>query len=299
LIFNIQRFSIQDGPGIRTTVFLKGCPLNCPWCSNPESIYPYPQIMLRDAKCIRCGSCVRACPQDASQIIDDRRVIDFTRCSQCLACVGVCPARAIECAGQWKGIEEVVKTVLRDTPYYRSTGGGLTISGGEPLNQWRFTSALAESAHANGIHVALDTTGYASQKALSAVIEHVDLVLYDLKHMDPATHRKFTGVSNQLILRNLVSILQDTSASVWIRIPVIPGFNNSEAAISAIGAFLCTLPRPVEKVSILPFHQYGASKYPALGKPYAWNGQRPDTAEKIEKFKHQLVALNLNVEVGR
>jgi pyruvate formate lyase activating enzyme len=299
LILNIQRFSIQDGPGIRTTVFFKGCPLECAWCSNPESIHPFPEIMLHDVNCIRCGNCVVECPQGASQIINDRRVIDCTRCSQCMQCVGVCTAQAIECAGEWKNIPEIISTVLRDAAYYNSTGGGLTLSGGEPLWQWRFARELAKAAHANGLHVALDTTGYAPWKAFSSALEYVDLVLYDLKHMDPARHRAFTGVPNGLILKNLGAILRETQATVWVRIPVIPTFNNTSEAIVAMGAFIRALPRQVEKVSILPFHQYGAGKYAALGRPYRWSDQKIDSDERLQEIKQLLTTFDLNVDVGR
>jgi pyruvate formate lyase activating enzyme len=255
--------------------------------------------MLRDVKCIRCGNCVSECPLGASQIIDDRRVIDFGICNQCLRCVGVCTARAIECAGEWKSVGEIMDIVVRDTAYYRSTSGGLTLSGGEPLKQWRFARELASAARANGIHVALDTTGYASWKAFSAVIENVDLVLYDLKHMGTAMHQKFTGVPNRVILQNLGAILRETDATVWVRIPVIPAFNNEEETIVAMAAYLCSLPRPIEKISLLPFHQYGAGKYPALGRSYHWSDQAPDPEERIEFLKHRLETFNLNVEIGR
>ena len=299
LIFNIQRLAIQDGPGIRTTVFLKGCPLHCPWCSNPESIHPYPEIMLRDVRCIRCGTCVSECPMGASQIIDDRRVIDFSLCNQCMRCVEKCTARAIERAGQWKSVAEIIDTVIRDDGYYRSTGGGLTLSGGEPLRQWRFASELAKAAHSHGIHVALDTSGYASWKAFSAVLKHVDLVLYDIKHLDSAIHQKYTGVSNTQILSNLQTILKETNTTVWIRIPIIPGFNQSEDAISAIGTYLHSLPRPIEKVSLLPFHQYGSGKYIALGRPYRWSDKSIVPEEEMTAYKSRLAKFNLQVEIGR
>lgn len=299
LIFNIQRFSIQDGPGIRTTVFFKGCPLACPWCSNPESIHPYPEILVRDGICIRCGACAAECPLGASEIVDDHRVIHFELCNNCLRCVPVCTARAIEAAGQEKSVAEILDIVQRDAAYYRSTGGGITLSGGEPLAQWHFARELAKAAHSSNIHVALDTSGYASWEDLSAVLEYTDLVLYDVKHMDADNHREHTGVSNQRILRNLRSILRKTEVAVWVRIPVIPAFNCSEEAISAIGVFLHALPRPVEKVSLLPFHQYGAGKYQALGRPYRWSDQEPVPEDGMREIKRSLEAYHLPVEIGR
>ncbi len=299
LVFNIQRYSIQDGPGIRTTVFFKGCPLACAWCSNPESIQPYPEIMVRDANCIRCGNCVNECPRGASQISDGQRVIDFSLCDNCMRCVEVCTARAIVGAGERKSVAEIIDTVLRDAAYYKSTGGGLTLSGGEPLWQWRFASELAKTARNHGIHVALDTSGFASWKALSAVIQHVDLVLYDIKHLDARQHKKYTGVSNLKILDNLGAIMRETTATVWVRVPLIPAFNDTEEAISAIGTFLHSLERPIERVSILPFHQYGAAKYSALGRPYLWSGRSAVSMEKVKVLKNCLMAFDLKVEIGR
>ncbi len=239
------------------------------------------------------------CPQSASQIIDDRRVIDFTRCNQCMRCVQVCTTRAIERAGEWKSVVEVMDTVVRDLDYYRSSGGGMTLSGGEPLHQWRFARELAKAAHQKGIHVALDTSGYADWEALSGVLEHVDLVLYDIKHMDAGIHQKYTGVPNLRIIKNLQAILGETQVAVWVRIPVIPGFNHTQQAIGAIGAYLRGLPRPVDKVSILPFHQFGAGKYPALGRPYYWSEYQSDSEDRIVQLMRCLDGLGLRIEVGR
>jgi pyruvate formate lyase activating enzyme len=199
----------------------------------------------------------------------------------------------------WKSVAQIMDTVLRDLAYYSSTAGGLTLSGGEPLRQWHFARQLAIAARTEGIHIALDTCGYATWEAFASVLEHVDLVLYDIKHMDAAIHRRYTGVSNLRMLKNLQAIMQQTRVAVWVRIPVIPGFNHTREAISAMGAFLCSLPRPVEKVSLLPFHQFGAGKYIALGRPYHWCEYQPDTEESIALLKRNLEKFNLHVEVGR
>lgn len=235
----------------------------------------------------------------ACQIIDDKRVIDFSQCNQCMRCVEECTSRAIECVGEWKSVAEIIDTVMRDDGYYRSSDGGLTLSGGEPLRQWRFAQELARVAHSHGIHVALDTTGYASWRALSAVLKHVDLVLYDIKHLDATIHQKYTGVSNSRILNNLQMILKEINTKVWIRIPIIPGFNQSEDAISNIGSFLHDLPGPIDKVSLLPFHQYGAGKYSALGRPYRWSERSAVPEEEITAYKNCLAKFNLHVEIGR
>jgi pyruvate formate lyase activating enzyme len=214
-------------------------------------------------------------------------------------CVEVCTSRAIECAGEWKSVAQIIDTVMRDDGFYRSTGGGMTLSGGEPLRQWRFAWELAKVTQNHGIHVTLDTSGYANWKAFSAVLKHVDLVLFDIKHLDATMHLKYTGVPNAPILRNLHTILKETDKRVWIRIPIIPGFNQSEDAIRAIGAFLHALPRQIEKVSLLPFHQYGAGKYAALGRPYRWSERGIIPEAEITAYKNLLMNFNLHVEIGR
>ncbi|MEE9400999.1 MAG: glycyl-radical enzyme activating protein, partial [Dehalococcoidia bacterium] len=203
VVFNIQRFSIHDGPGIRTTIFLKGCSLHCEWCSNPESIRLSPEIIARDIKCIRCGKCVDACSQQANTVIENTRIIHWEKCNYCMKCAEVCPSGAIESVGRHMTVVEVLDIVGRDASYYRRTGGGMTISGGEPLLQWQFALKLLQEAKKRGFHTTLDTSGYADWEVLDKLLNHTDLVLYDVKHMDSAIHREATGVPNERILDNL------------------------------------------------------------------------------------------------
>jgi pyruvate formate lyase activating enzyme len=216
-----------------------------------------------------------------------------------MQCVQVCTARAIERVGEEKTTDEVMAIVSRDESYYQRTGGGLTISGGEPLLQWGFTRELARAAFRTGIPVALDTTGFASWDALSKVLEFTDLVLFDIKHLDDEQHRKLTGVSNKPILENLQKILMETKVAVWIRIPIIPGYNDSTETLARIGAYLTGLPRSIDKVSLLPFHQNGSAKYKAMGRPYSLLDQSPPSKESMEEIKRLFVKLNLETEIGR
>jgi pyruvate formate lyase activating enzyme len=299
LVFNIQRFSIHDGPGIRTTVFLKGCPLACPWCSNPESIRSQPEIITRDAKCIRCGRCVETCPQHAIEMTTDGRIIHFEDCNQCLECAKVCTARAIEQVGEKKSVAQVMDIVSRDASYYKRTGGGMTITGGEPLLQWEFSRELAKAASQAGILTALETTGFARWENFAKVLEFTDLVLFDLKQMDNEKHKKTIGVSNKIILENLQKVLSETNVKVWIRIPIIPSFNDSMDDLTGLGKFATSLPRPADKISLLPLHHYGEGKYKGLGRKYVWMGQKPPTQERLGEIKNSFEVLHQRVEIGR
>ncbi len=298
LIFNLQRFSIQDGPGIRTTVFFKGCPLRCPWCSNPESIRPHPEILSRDIKCIRCGKCVEVCDQKAANISAQPRIILRDKCDSCMACAEACPAHAIERTGEYKTVDEIIKVVLKDLSLYQRTGGGLTLSGGEPLMQAQFAASLLRPAKHANMHTALDTTGFAEWPALAEVLRHTDLVLYDLKQIDDLKHLQATGISNQLILKNLRRIMAETRVAVWIRIPVIPGFNDTEGDIRSICEFVQQLPRQPEKISLLPFHKFGAAKYIALGKIYPWNDAVLIPDQQMESFKRMVESCGFSADIG-
>lgn len=256
IIFNIQKFSIHDGPGIRTTVFMKGCPLECKWCSNPESICPSPEIMVHDIRCIRCGKCKEACPEGAIIAIEGSKRLDSDKCTRCMECVQVCYSRALERMGRGMSVNEVLEEVGKDSLFYQNSGGGVTLSGGEPLYQWRFTMDILQKCKERGFRTAIDTTGYASWKVMKEVLEYVDLALYDIKHVDDRRHLEGTGVSNTRILENI-----ERTASIvrtWLRFPVIRGFNDSPENIEAVASLASRL--GVEKVSILPYHEWGKSK---------------------------------------
>jgi pyruvate formate lyase activating enzyme len=297
VVFNIQRFSIHDGPGIRTTVFLKGCPLRCGWCSNPESMSPYPEMISRDIKCIRCGKCVEACSQQAIAVMENTRVIQWEKCNRCMKCAEVCPSGAIEAMGTYMTVAEVLDTVGRDAGYYRRTGGGMTLSGGEPLVQWRFALKLLQEAKRRGLHTALDTTGYCPWENLEQVLEHTDLILFDVKHMDPEKHEEGAGVSNELILENLDKASLMTK--IWLRIPLIPGFNDSESNMQETAELASRA--GAEKISLLPYHEWGKAKYSSLGKQYGHSGAdgilEPDS-DVVKKCRAVLESHGLEVKVG-
>lgn len=294
LVFNIQRFSIHDGPGIRTTVFLKGCPLRCKWCSNPESQASYPEIMTYDEKCIGCRKCVDACPLKAITFGERGRQIDRAKCDQCLRCARVCPAEGIKQSGGYMTVEEVLEQCERDLLFYENSRGGVTISGGEPLAQGDFVRELSRRFREKAIHVTLDTTGYAPWAEMEKALEYTNLVLYDLKHMDTAKHQEGTGVGNQLILENAKRI--SAKVRTWLRVPLIPGYNYSNWDIESVIEF--ARKTSAEKLCLLHYHELGASKYPRLGRPYPMQGTPLPNCETLERVKHRIESAGLTVTVG-
>ncbi len=262
-VFNIQRFSTHDGPGIRTTVFMKGCNLRCRWCHNPESYRPEPQIQYFADKCVHCGSCEAVCPRDV-RIVDGAR-IGVERCVLCRRCEEACLTGALKLAGELLDVEELAALLERDRPYYDNSGGGVTCSGGEPLLQYRFVAALFEALQKRGIRTALDTAGNVPYAGFEAVLPHTDLVLLDLKCMDDATHRRYTGVSNGLILENAARLMRD-GVPMHIRIPVIAGVNDSMENARRTRAFIGDA-RCVREVRLLPYHAMGVGKAASVGVP--------------------------------
>jgi glycyl-radical enzyme activating protein len=262
-IFEIQRFSIHDGPGIRTTVFLKGCPLKCLWCHNPEGRAWPPVLSFIPEKCIGCGYCFRTCRRAAHRMADSRHVLDRALCEACGLCARECYAGALELAGRDTTVNDVLREVLCDVPFYETSGGGLTVSGGEPLMQIEFTAALLTAARQERLHCAMETSGYAGFDRLDRIRPLVDLFLYDIKDMDDARHRVFTGVSNAPILDNLKR-LHARGALIRLRLPVIPGHNDRPDHFAAVAALARELPH-LEGVEVLPFHPLGESKLKRFG----------------------------------
>lgn len=264
LVFDIQRFSIHDGPGIRTTVFLKGCPLSCLWCHNPEGQEATSEMFFTPAKCVGCLSCVRMCERKCHRAEGGRHVYDRQTCVRCGACVRGCYAGALEIAGKEMTVEEVLREVEKDKPFYGNSGGGMTVSGGEPLLQHAFARALLKSARAAGLHICLETSGWGSEKRVLSIASFVDLFLYDVKDTDPARHRKHTGVPNDQLLANLAA-LDRKGARIILRCPVIPGINDRPDHFRALGRLADVL-HGVEAVEVLPYHALGTSKSQRLGR---------------------------------
>lgn len=265
IVYNIQRMSTKDGPGLRTTVFLKGCPLHCPWCSNPESQSFKPQLMFFSNLCVGCGACERICPNGAVVKIGDVYNRDRSICTDCGLCVESCPSKAREMSGKRMTVEEVMRVVDSDSLFYDNSGGGVTFGGGEPTAGGQFFLDLVQTAHDEGLHVTVDTCGFCPEDRFDKTIGLADLFLFDCKHMDPEQHKKLTGQDNALILRNLEAALS-SSTEVRVRMPLMPGLNDSDENLAAMAAFLGRFGR--KQVEIMPCHAFGKSKYAALGKPY-------------------------------
>ncbi|MFW6146489.1 MAG: glycyl-radical enzyme activating protein [Planctomycetota bacterium] len=262
-VLNIQRFALHDGSGVRTTVFLQGCPLRCAWCQNPESIASEPQIMYAAARCAVCRACEATCPQGAHRFNGGEHVYDRTRCVRCGACVDACPTGALELAGRAQSVAAVLDEVQRDVPYYDESGGGLTISGGEPLAQPEVAAALARQAAVRNLHTCLDTTGFAPWTALAPLVGAVDLFLYDVKLLDDDAHRRWTGQGNGLILANLDRLIA-AGASIELRCPIIPTVNDTDAHLDGLARLVARLGGRVG-CTILPYHGMAGSKYDRLG----------------------------------
>ncbi len=295
VIFNIQRFSLQDGPGIRTTVFLKGCPLRCGWCSNPESQAIRPEIMFRSQQCQKSGACAEVCEEGAITLAGDALHLDWSRCTMCMECIEACPSGALEITGERLKLEDVVEESCRDEPFYINSGGGVTLSGGEPLFQPEFSRRFLEACKERSIHTALDTSGHASWETMERILAHADLVLFDLKHLSAEKHLEGTQVRNDLILENLRKTCDRDEARVWLRIPVIPGYNDADPHLEELARLageLC-----IEKVSLLGFHHWGRSKYRALGRPYPYDETDALSKERLEAAGRAMEAHGIAVTI--
>ena len=278
VIFDVKPYSINDGPGIRITIFLKGCPLNCVWCHNPEGISPHMQKLYAKAKCIGCGTCVEKCPRDALRLTPDGIVTDMQLCGLCGTCALVCPTKAIEMSGRKVTVAEVMRTIRRETVTMDQSGGGVTISGGEPMMQSEFLIELLDACGREGIHRAVDTTGLTKTETLLEVAKRTDLFLYDLKMMDPEKHVEFTGVDNRKILENL-KVLAKSGANINIRIPLIAGVNADEDNLRQSAAFVAALAGDKKPVSLLPYHNIASHKYAKLGQEYDGGNMAEPPAE--------------------
>jgi len=281
VVFDIQRYSLQDGPGLRTIVFLKGCPLRCVWCSNPESQRPQPQLFYDGDRCTLCLTCVPSCPTGALTTAGPGSLsYDLSLCTHCGACVAVCPNSARSITGREMSVDEVLAAVLRDAPFYRRSGGGVTLSGGEPTSQAEFSVALLETFRAHGLDTAVETCGQSETRTFLSVVQLADHVFFDIKQMDRDRHMEFTGVSNELIQDNLRALLH-VHSDVTVRYPLVPGCNDSGDDLRAFAGFLLTLPR-IPAVEFVPYHRFGEHKYRLLGRPYRLEGTPTCDEDEIQ-----------------
>lgn len=283
VVFNIQKFSIHDGPGIRTTVFLKGCPLRCKWCANPESQSGRVQILYDGEKCCHCQSCVSVCPSGAIRMKEDDRIhIDFGKCTGCLSCVLACPGKALSNEGEYRSVDEVFDVCMQDEDFYLESGGGVTISGGEGMTQPDFVEELVQKLKERGIHTAIETTGYASEEVFQRLAPQFDLLLFDVKQYDAGKHKEGTGVTNERILSNL-KWAKEQGLSILPRIPVIPGFNDSLEDAAGIANLFHEI--GLDTVQLLPFHQMGEKKYELLNQDYELKEVKALHPEDLEEYQ--------------
>lgn len=300
-IFNIQRFSIHDGPGIRTTVFLKGCPLHCFWCHNPEGLHKAIEIQFYSSRCIGCGACVLACRQGAQVLNEQGRIYHRELCKVCGSCVETCFAEGLQMVGRDLSVEQVMAEVLLDRAFYANSGGGVTLSGGEPLLQPDFTLGVLAGCQAAGIHTALETTTYCSWETLAKTLPLTDLYMVDIKHLNPEKHRVATGVSNARILAN-IRRLAATGKPVIFRVPVVPGVNDTPEEIGAIASFVHELSASRAddcsnlSMELLPFHRLAEDKYTSLGLEYHAAHLEPPTKDHLAALAEVVRAQGVTVK---
>ncbi len=296
LITDIKKFAIHDGPGIRTTVFLKGCPLRCLWCHNPETQSVRPQVGYLTTECIGCGRCIGVCPDDALSAVEDGIERDICRCTGCGLCTEACPAGAMVLYGRDVSVCETIAEVEKDRPFYENSGGGMTLSGGEPLLQPEFCAALLRTAVERGIGTCLDTCGHASWGAFEAILADTDLFLYDLKLIDSGRHAQVTGCGNELIRENLRR-LAEAGANVMVRVPVVPDVNATEPDIGAIAAFVAQLPGEID-IELLAYHALGEAKFARLGMTPARAGLRPPGKELMAALARVVESHGVRCTIG-
>lgn len=285
IVFSIERCSLHDGPGIRTSVFLKGCPLRCSWCHNPESQSFRPQLAFFRDRCVGCGRCAAACQRGVHQLSSESHRLEHSRCTGCGHCAASCPADALRIYGETMAVAQVMDIVERDRAYYEQGGGGITLTGGEPLSQPAFARALLRACRASGIHTCVETSGYAPWSAFEAILPYTQLFLFDYKETDPQRHRTFTGVDNALILKNLDALYRAGKA-IQLRCPLIPGYNDTPAHFAGIAALEQRYPG-LAGIQIMPYHDLGKSKAAAIGAEYSVAASNVDEAVKT-RWREQL-----------
>ena len=289
LVFNLQRFSTEDGPGIRTTVFLKGCPLRCAWCHNPEGMPPHPQLLWYANRCIGARDCLKACPEKALELSREGMRIDRKLCNACGRCEEACPACALEVVGKPWSVSALVAEVKKDEAFYRNSGGGVTLGGGEPMMQAEFVIAFLERCRAEGLSTALDTSGCAPWSQYERALPFVDLILLDLKQMDPEGHRRMTGTELEPILRNAARLGKEKTP-VWVRTPIIPGYTDSPENVAAVARFIAGNMPNVERYDLLAFNNLCTGQYERLGIPFALKGAPLLRRQDMEHLKEVALA---------
>ncbi len=295
-IFEIERFAINDGPGIRTVVFMKGCPLQCQWCANPESQKPYVQLMYWANRCIGCKRCISRCPNQALSWNGSQIVIDRDRCKKCGTCAQSCNSDALTTVGEEKTVAEVMKIVSRDEKFYKKSGGGITFSGGEMLAQAEFVTELAKACKAKGYHTCVESCGFAPWKKVAMLMDYIDVFLYDFKCMDSKRHKHFTGVGNEGILNNYLNLLKNKK-TVVTRVPVIPGVNNYKENFESLRDFLLEH-NPGCRIDLLPYHRLGISKYDRLNMDYQLRDLLAPSEEEMEQYRQFFLKEGFHVTIG-
>jgi len=295
VIFNIERYAVHDGPGIRTIVFLSGCRLRCLWCANPEGQELKPQLTFFSDKCTGCLKCLSLCPNKAIKQINGKIIMDWNRCTRCLKCVEVCPNEARKNLTKLMTSKEVLEEVIKDIPFYRRSNGGVTLSGGDPLIQVDFASEILRLCQEKKIHTAIETSGFADWDYFAKVIKYTNFIFFDIKHMDSKKHKYGTGVSNKKILENLRRV-SNLGKTIIIRITIIPNFNDSEKNIEDTAKFIKNL-RNIIKVELLPYHKLGVIKYERIGKTYLLKDVDPPRSNDLIKLKNIIESYNMKCEI--
>lgn len=297
LVYDIQRFAIHDGPGIRTLVYMKGCSLKCLWCSSPQTQSPKPEILHNEINCKKCGKCIEICPIRVISMSDeDEIVINRDLCDNCGDCVETCLNQALKIVGDHVTVEELFKDINKDSPFYRRSSGGVTVGGGEPTMQSDFVEAFLKRCKKNYMHTAMETCGYVKWENLEKLVKYLDLVYMDIKHMDPEAHKELTGASNELILENIKKVSE--IRPLIIRIPVIPGLNDSEENISKTAEFALTLGKNLKRIDLLPYHKFGSMTYTRIGMEYKIEDIEPPSDAHMKKLKEIVESCGVIAQIG-